>query len=69
MDIYLFVPLKANWQRIWINQHIDNLVQDCNISIANAPEILQFSTKPSIYPDIYISSEFGKSSVNRVLAP
>ena len=29
--------------------HIDGLVQDCSISIANALEILQSCTKPSIY--------------------
>ena len=29
--------------------HIDGLVQDCSISIANALEILQSHTKPSIY--------------------
>ena len=28
--------------------NIDDLVQDCSISIANALEILQSSTKPSI---------------------
>ena len=29
--------------------HIDGLVQDCSISIANTLEILQSCTKPSIY--------------------
>ena len=29
--------------------YFDGLVQDCSISIANALEILQFCTKPSIY--------------------
>ena len=33
-----------NFQRI----HIDGLVHDCSISIANALDILQFGTKPSI---------------------
>ena len=31
------------------NQHVDILVQDCSISIANALEILQSCTKPSMY--------------------
>ena len=30
--------------------HIDGLMQDCNNSIANALELLQSCTKPSIYP-------------------
>ena len=30
-------------------QNIDGLVQDCNISIANAPEILQSCTEPLVY--------------------
>ena len=29
--------------------HIDGLVQDCSNSIANALELLQSCTKPSIY--------------------
>ena len=33
--------------------HIDGLVQDCSISRALPPEILQFCTKPSIYNLIY----------------
>ena len=32
-----------------INFYIDGLVQDCINSIANALELLQSSTKPSIY--------------------
>ena len=38
---------KSNWV------HIDDLVRDCSISIANALEILQSCTKPSIYPQPY----------------
>ena len=34
--------------------HIDYLVQDCSISIANAQEILQSCTKPSIYKNNHI---------------
>ena len=37
------------WKKMQIHS-IDGLVQDCSISIANALEILQYATKPSIYP-------------------
>ena len=41
--------------------YIDGLVQDCSVCIANALEILQSCTKPSIY--FYVFSEkFGTSS-------
>ena len=33
--------------------YVDGLVQDCSISIANALEILQSCTKPSIYTKDY----------------
>ena len=33
---------------VWLYNHIDGTVQDCSISIANAMEILQSCTKPSI---------------------
>ena len=29
--------------------HVDGLVEDCSISIANALEIMQSCTKPSLY--------------------
>ena len=32
------------------NSHVNGLVQDCNISIANILEILQSSTKPLMWP-------------------
>ena len=32
--------------------HIDGLVQDCSNSIANALELLQSCTKPSIYASL-----------------
>ena len=32
------------------NNNFDGLVNDCSISIANPPEILQSYTKPSIDP-------------------
>ena len=41
---------------LFYSAYIDVLVQDCSISIANALEILQSCTKPSIYrpfPDIF----------------
>ena len=34
--------------------NIDGLVQDCSNSIANALELLQSCTKPSMYNDIYV---------------
>ena len=36
------------WHKSKYNYNIDGLVQDCRISIANALEILQSCTKPSI---------------------
>ena len=38
--------LHTSWQPSWLD--IDGLVQDCSNSIANAPELLQSCTKPSI---------------------
>ena len=32
-----------------MDQHMEGLVQDCSISIANALEILQSCIKPSMY--------------------
>ena len=52
-------PIRCQW---WLNQwwlcslmHVDGLVQDCSISIANAQEILRSCTKPSLYIYIYAS--------------
>ena len=39
---------------IYIGDNIDGLAQDCSNSIANAPELLQSCTKPSISTYIYI---------------
>ena len=42
----------------WLSRkesYIDGLVQDCSIAFANALEILQSSTKPSIWPDDFIT--------------
>ena len=39
---------RALASKIELN-HIDGLVQDCSNSIANALELLQSCTKPSIY--------------------
>ena len=36
--------------------HIEGLVQDCSNSIANALELQQSCTKPSIYPVDFFSS-------------
>ena len=38
--------------------HINGLVQDCSISIANALEILQSCTEPSIHPVRYKTKEY-----------
>ena len=35
-----------------IDAYINGLVQDCSISIANAMEILQSCSKPSIYTSL-----------------
>ena len=43
---------------IW---YIDDLVQDCNISTADALEILQSCTKPSICTYIFLNFSLGKS--------
>ena len=40
----------------WTQDHIDGLVQDCSNSIANAMELLQSCTKPSIYIFIRFAS-------------
>ena len=45
-DMKLFLLLKSQG---WQHRHINGLVQDWGISIANAMEILQSCTKPSIY--------------------
>ena len=51
-DDFLWKYLKENyWEcyRLGINEwHIDGVVQDCSICCANAVEILQSCTKPSI---------------------
>ena len=39
--------LKGEYKR----ERFDNLVQDCSVSIANALEILQSCTKPSVMGD------------------
>ena len=38
-----------------LSMHINGLVQDCSISIANALEILQSCTKPSIYESLRLN--------------
>ena len=54
-QLILFCPVvKLTWNQVYLAccctcapLHIDGLVQDCSISIANALEILQYCTKPS----------------------
>ena len=56
-DLSTFMLVKQSW-RIWDKwlymllgaYHIDDLVQDCSNSIANALELLQSCPKPSIKP-------------------
>ena len=50
---WIFWSQHQNFRRVKdktmdVRNHIDGLVQDCSISIANAPEILQYCTKPLI---------------------
>ena len=46
---FLTRSISENFHRLYDNDHIDGLVQDCSNSIANALELLQSGTKPSIY--------------------
>ena len=49
-------------------KHINGLVQDCSISSANALEILQSRTEPSICPyKLYIESDSILSASNQWL--
>ena len=48
---------------IYIYQdHIDDLVQDCSNSIANALELLQSCSKPWLYTDTLFKSAVGAST-------
>ena len=55
-DLLIFVVVVIHsvsscnnyWTPVSNMTYFDGLVQNCSISIANAPEILQFCTKPSI---------------------
>ena len=59
MDVLRWQELQKDrqqWKKIkqplkrWLEKNnFDVLVQDCSISIANALEMLQFCTKPSIW--------------------
>ena len=42
-----------------VADHIDGLVQDCSNSIANALELLQSCSKPSIYQTTTKYTEYG----------
>ena len=46
LDIRLWIKYPINPKH---TDHIDGLVQDCGISIANALELLQSLDKPSIH--------------------
>ena len=46
------------WMGLWIEAvYIDGIVQDCRNSIANALELLQSCTKPSMCPPIAMLQE------------
>ena len=45
----LLTDCLSKWQLGVFQYHIDGLVQDCSNSIANALELLQSCTKPSIW--------------------
>ena len=49
-EFLLLNQLRHAEMGIRYDSYIDGLVQDCSISIANALEILQSYTKPSISP-------------------
>ena len=44
-----WVKSHKSWQKAKQYLHFEGLIQDCNNSIANAPELLQSCTKPSIW--------------------
>ena len=46
MHVYDLAP-QRNWN-LQIHLYVDGLVQDCSNSIANALELLQSCTKPSM---------------------
>ena len=45
MDTYMFSDNQARIPNMKGTEYMDNLVQGCNVSIANALEILQYCTK------------------------
>ena len=62
--IWLNNTFKAQAHNACINviqSHIDDLVQDCSNSIANAMELLQSSAQPSKYGDARISHNGGNN--------
>ena len=65
------VALQTTWPLNSVAFHyIDGLVQDCSNSIANALELLQSSTKPSIWklPSLHIMPESLNMEVSQSLA-
>ena len=48
-DEWALIYLLGSFKHFPLNHHIDGLVQDCSISIANALEILQYCTNESIF--------------------
>ena len=58
LELIIFSIIQSYYDKIWMSSidfhcNIDGLVQDCSNSIANALELLQSCTKPSIWsPDL-----------------
>ena len=51
--IFVISSMGLLARKQWGTFHVDGLVQDCSISIANALEMLQSCPKPSMYDPIF----------------
>ena len=47
-----FQQISAHVNQLWTYEHIDGLAQERIDSIANALDLLQYCTEPTIYSDI-----------------
>ena len=50
---------KCHMKWSYMEIHINGLGQDCSMSIANSLELLQSSTKPSIYCSVFVFQSIG----------
>ena len=48
----IFQQISAHVNQLWTYEHIDGLAQERINSIANALELLQYCTEPTIYSDM-----------------